>query len=272
MPVEISSLPIGKFKKFAYTSNAAKRAAQKGLALGRTIYKDSGLFYKIWKVSSTVHRKIFIDGLPVEVSNKNSDDQEVLLGYLCGLFDHTTCPAFVDHIYELGRLAGYITRAGTPVTPAELETKDGAEFVRAIIDRSMHAGFILRDLHAGNVVRLGDGRLSLIDLETPLSHLYSLDMDAEITSGALRRGICSVYRKSILDVFDVRSTTPRTLEMRRDLWRRVSPSLVAIGDRPIRDASSGIAMMEDYVEPSGDGHFAMDQAWIDGARKFLADI
>jgi hypothetical protein len=272
MSVEISTLPISTFNKFPYASSATKRAAEQGRDLGRTIYTDSNKFYKIWKTSSSVHRMIFVDGKPIEVNNKNADGQEVLLGLLCGLFDEKTCPALVDHIHQSGRLVGYITRAGAPVTPAELETGDGVEFINGITDRSLRSGFVLRDLHAGNVVRLDDGRLSLIDLETPLSHLYSLDIDAEITSGALRRGICAAYRRAIHDVFDVRSTTPRVLEMRRDLWRRVRPSLVPIGAGPSRDTRSGIALMEDYVESTGDGHFQADWAWIEGARKFLSEI
>jgi hypothetical protein len=87
---------------------------------------------------------------------------------------------------------------------------------------------VLRDLHVGNLVRLSDGRISLIDLETPLSHLDTLDLNVEIQSGALRRGIIPAYRRFILDFFDLRCSDPdiiaaRTLPVRLPTLQMVQP-------------------------------------------------
>lgn len=260
--MELKDIPFHRLKQIAYESAAVRRAAQKGRELARRIFEEADVFHKVWPATSKVHRTVYVSGAPLVVeSNVDAAGNEQLLGFLCGLYDKAICPGFIENIYSDGKLVGYSTRRGKPLTEKELKGADCASFVEYCIQRSLEARHVMRDLHVGNLVRLPDGRISLIDLETPISHLDTLDLNMEIQTGALRRGIIPAYRQFLLDFFDLRCSDPTIIAARTLPFRLRTSQLVQPKRRKAAASSNGVDVktgfsgLEEYVpiRASADG-------------------
>lgn len=191
--------------ELVYESAAKARAKKKGLALSRKLFSDGDTVVKAWPQRSTVWNSVYVAGkLEKFHPLKALKDKPTLPIFASGLMNEGLCPAFVDHIYENSILVGYATRKGAPLTEGEIAQADVQRFISTLIDQTLSSGYVYRDLHGGNLIRLPDGRISLIDLETPVARLEDLDLDEEIQTGALRRGILRPYRRFILNRFDRR--------------------------------------------------------------------
>lgn len=212
--MQVKSLALDMMRRIRYDSAAVRRAKLRGKDLARKIYDGGDYYYKIWPKESKVHKIVFVDGQPSVVSNVADDGSEKLLGFIVKLYNDNVCPAFVKHIYDGDKLVGYATRVGSVLSEDDLSSEDLSVFVDQVIKFSIQSRHILRDLHLKNLIRLPDGRISLIDLETPLAHLDSVDLVEESLSGSLRRGILPQYKRFVLDFFDFRCTSSEILSAR----------------------------------------------------------
>lgn len=243
--MELAEIDFQRLVPVNYKSAAQRRAAARGMVLARKIYRDEHYFYKVWPAESRVWRTVYKNGTPIVLdANKDAQGQKQLPGFLYGLYDETIVPGFVSYIYSQQTLVGYITKAGEVLTPQDAEAAECQAFIGNVIKRSLLSRHILRDLHAGNVTRLANGQLSLIDLETPIAHLDSLDLNVEAQNGALRRGIFPKYRQFILDFFDFRCTEPEIIAGRSSAsFSSKRESLVGQASVPVASQ----ATLEDYM-------------------------
>jgi hypothetical protein len=213
--MKLRAIDITSLREVSYESAAKRRAEARGSELARKIYEGKDLIYKIWPRYNKTWRRIYVGSSPILLHNpRSSSGQFALPGFLAGLYDRETAPGFVDYIYSGKRLVGYVTLKGAPIEPDDIDSAECSTLIDRVIERTVKHRHVLRDLYHANIVRLPDGRLSLIDLETPISHLDTLDLNAEIEGGALRRGTASRYRKFLVDFFDRRVSSPAILSAR----------------------------------------------------------
>ena len=201
----LSTLEVARLREVPYRSAAKERAAKSGVAMTRRIYDAGDCIVKLWPADWRGWN-VVVDGARRRRFRQAGAGAMVLPGETLGIYDPRTVPAFGEYVYsDEGRLVGYTTQRGTVVDRAEVDgAADCIALVDLLIERSAAAGHILRDVHAGNLIRLPDGRVSLIDLETPLARLETLDLDHEVTTGSLRRGTSQRYRQFIFDQVDRR--------------------------------------------------------------------
>jgi hypothetical protein len=202
----VSSLDVTRLEEVPYKSAAKNRAAQAGVRLHRRVYDGGDCIIKLWP-ADWLGWNVVVDGAGRRRFRGAGDSApKVLPGTTLGIYDARFVPAFGEYIYtDDGDLVGYTTRKGMVVEKADVDgAPDCITLVDDLIVRSISSGYILRDLHAGNLIRLPDGRLSLIDLETPLARLDTLDLNNEVANGALRRGTSQRYRQFIFDYMDRR--------------------------------------------------------------------
>lgn len=205
----LSELDVSRLRELPYRSAAKDRAAKAGLTLIRRVYDTGELIVKLWPVDWRGWNLV-VDGNRRRRFHRERDGAATRLpGDALGIYDARTTPAFADYVYaDTGELVGYATRRGIVVNREEMDSAaDCVALVDLLIERSLATGHILRDVHAGNIIRLPDGRVSLIDLETPLARLATLDLNHEVETGALRRGTSQRYRQFIFDLVDRRQST-----------------------------------------------------------------
>ena len=277
--MRLANIDLETLEVIHYRSAAIRRAKQRGRRMSRQIYKDSQYAYKIWSRGSRGHRVAFVAGEAVFCDNRGAAGEEQLLGFLCGMYDDKICPAFVENIYSRGRLRGYRTRLGEPLSKANSADQNVRDFIEEMINASLRSGYVYRDLHPGNLIRLGDGRISLIDLETPIAELRSLDLNLEIQNGSLRRGIFLKYRQFILDHFDSRNQTGLDSPALNSVGSGLVASMDMINSDKLDygDLDFGISENEDPATAQGlrgkrKNYYGGTLAWIDEARKMLASL
>jgi hypothetical protein len=267
--VELETLDFDRLTPVSYASAARRRAAARGVELARKIFRDDNFYYKVWPAESRVCRTVYVAGQPIIISLSGGDGREYLPGFLCGLYDDAIVPGFVDNIYSKGRLVGYITQAGEVLDANMADKEECLAFLKDVIQRSIQSRHIIRDLHPGNVIRLPSGRLSLIDLETPLAHLDSLDLNLETQSGALRRGTFLHYRQFILDFFDVRCTDAVLIGERQKTIRSMfqATSIERYSPSDIREPLEEF-VTDPILKASGDAVLM----WIANVERQLAEL
>lgn len=195
--MQLSEIDFSTLERVEYSSKHVDRILATGAPRPRDVYRDGRRFYKLWGPSYSDHRVVYWRGRRHVVDNQDPERGEVLLGHLCGLYDERVCPAFIENVYDGDRLAGYVTEGGTVQSTDTFVGSDVDEFVDAFIERSLASGFVFRDLKARNIIRLDDGRLSLIDLDTPLVSLNGYSASHEQRSGSLARFTLARYRNFI---------------------------------------------------------------------------
>lgn len=234
---QLEDLPLESMERVHYVSAATKRANRMGRELARKLYCDDSYYYKVWSETYQVHRIVYAHGQPVLV-NTDRNNAEQLLGIQCRLYNNDTCPALVGHIYSRsGNLRGYVCHKGSVVEKQDMGSPKILDFIKRLISASFDADHILRDIHNGNLIYLPDGRVSLIDFETPLAHIYTLDLNEEVQSGSLRRGNAPLYRRFVLDLFDVRAESEYAVIAKERLKAKPVSQLLASGGVPVRTGS-----------------------------------
>jgi hypothetical protein len=218
--MQLAAINFSVLAKVEYRSKQVERVVATGLPAPRTIYADAQFFFKIWPASNSDCRTVYWKGNRYLVNNRDQNNHEVLIGFLYGLYDESVCPAFVDHIYDGSSLVGYITRRGIPLPTQEEESTAFNDFVKVFFQRSLHSGLVHRDLKLRNVVRLNDGRLSLIDLECPLTLLNGFSRTRERRNGSLARFTSKRYRSLIKSYLNPINLSPKILTARARIKKR----------------------------------------------------
>jgi hypothetical protein len=225
--MKLTSINFEGMQKVEYRSRQVERIVASGSPPPRQVFANAHFFFKIWRPENIDHRIVYWKGTRRLVENRNSNGQEVLLGFLYGLYDENLCPAFVEHIYDGPRLVGYVTKRGKPVSSAEETSPEFENFVRLLFRRSLRSGVVHRDLKPANVIKLTDGRLSLIDLECPLTLLNGYSVKREKKNGSLAKFTSRRYRKLIKKFLDPECKISKIVEARRRIENAL-PSFFAL--------------------------------------------
>jgi hypothetical protein len=263
--MRLEDINLKALREVPYDSAAKRRAQARGGELSRKVYEDKDLVYKIWPKSAKPWRTIYVGGVATLLTSPVGPDGKLALpGFTAGLYDSITVPAFVDYIYSGKHLVGYATQKGIPLTAEEADSAECLALVDRIIERTIKHRHVLRDLYYANIIRLPNGKLSLIDLETQIAHLDTLDLNAELETGALRRITAKRYRQFLIDFFDVRVTTPSILRARAN--RQATSHLIS-GKSPAPAAKEAPISMK--PEPSKSNNVV---AWIESVRARLGQL
>jgi hypothetical protein len=195
--MQLSALSLEDLEIVEYRSKQVERIVSEGKPRPRTIYRCENYYYKIWTSDYKDHRTVFWRGKRRLARNIDVSGNEVLLGFLYGLYDESICPAFTEHIYDGTKLVGYKVRAGEVLPSLSMDEPDHRAFTQHLTKLSLASGFVHRDLKARNMIRLPDGRLSLIDLECPLTMLAGISIEREMRDGCLARYTFKGYQEFV---------------------------------------------------------------------------
>jgi hypothetical protein len=212
--MQLPSIDFSALSQIKYRSTQVERITAAGMPSPRKIFADEHLFYKLWPSHNLDARTVVWRGKRRLVENRNQHGNEVLLGFLYGLYDEAICPAFVDHIYDGPKLIGYVTRRGKPLAKEDEARPEFREFIGQFFLRSLRAGVVHRDLKARNIIEMEDGRLSLIDLECPLTLLNGYSPRREKKNGSLARFTSKRYRQLIKKYLDPLATNSKIKKAR----------------------------------------------------------
>ena len=159
------------------------RIDDNGINQGRAVYYDreNNLYYKLF--------------------NKNYCRLDnFTLAVKCNFFDGLT-PALVDYIYDDSQLIGYVTKAGKTISDNEFDTHlIPNEFTEKLINKIKNTDLFFYDFVPSNIVRLDDGQLSLIDLESvyKISDLFKINKhNAKIKPDSLYDVVYNEWRKKM---------------------------------------------------------------------------
>jgi hypothetical protein len=205
-----------------------------GKPLPRVVFSDADHVYKVWRRDYRLHRRVFFGAAAVEIGLEGLDGRQQLPGFLLGLYDESVCPAFVSNIYFGDQLAGYIMRRGRVIDRFQSRNPAHDRFLARIIDNSLASGFGFRDLKPNNIIEMPDGRLSLIDLDTPLASLKHYSPEREVRGGSLASFTLPEYQSFLRQWIDPRTDDPRVLAARA----RMAEEPPILGEEPGRPDSS----------------------------------
>jgi len=162
--------------------------------LERFFFRHDGMIYKLWGERYNVKDYVAINGEYVRHNYRdaNSGIAAIDLGFI----DSKTCPALLDLIWDAdGVCRGYVMTEGKSLSSVgEISN----EFVDLICSRSLSTGFLSTDFAPKNIIRVEQG-LSLIDIDTVVTRLDSLDLEFETSRGSLRAHVIPEYKRFILD-------------------------------------------------------------------------
>ncbi len=137
------------FNKFKLIRDKYNRIDEKGINHGRSIYFDeqNSLYYKIF-------HKDYIRRTNFEMAIKKN-------------FFDGMIPALVSLITDDGMIVGYVSKAGKVLSDNEFDEHLVPDNLKVkMIQRIKETGLFFYDLVPSNIIRLDDGQLSLIDLES----------------------------------------------------------------------------------------------------------
>jgi hypothetical protein len=161
--------------------------------LDREFYKQDNLIYKLWGSSYIVKDMVIVSGQYIKHSY--SSEKNGIAAIDIGFVNQETCPGLVDLIWDNGICRGYVMIYGEAL---ERDDQITPEFLDLIIRVSAKCGFVHSDFSPKNIARI-NGRLSLIDLDTVMSKISSMDMKFDLLNGSLRPHVVSQYRVFVLD-------------------------------------------------------------------------
>lgn len=114
-----------------------------------------------------------------------------------GFLDHELSSAFIDNVYHNDELIGYVSKKGSHIdeylAPNGSYRSDFIDFMIKICMRARFTGWIPSDICHNNVVSV-NGTFSLIDYNSHLTKLDSMDYDFELKHGVLRDHIYPFIR------------------------------------------------------------------------------
>jgi SAM-dependent methyltransferase len=180
--MQLSDINIKELQAVSYKSKAMRPYIKAKVKPPRRIYKDGQYFYKIWDPDYSERRIIVYDGQRIFIDTRDPHGKEILPGFQFGLFDQHICPAFVDYIHDGDTLRGYKTLSGQPLASFDPLDPVLTKYIAYFMQMTLASGFVYRDLKPRNIIKLPNGSLSLIDLESPIASLSRLQL-----TPALRR-------------------------------------------------------------------------------------
>ena len=235
--IQLSAIDFSRLRVITYPSKYLAITLRRGLPLPRVVFADRRYVYKLWRRGfHTFQGQVRVGAQRQDVASAGPEGP-TLVGFRVGLYDDRLCPGFAGGIYVGQQLVGYRMIRGKPIRSLSLEDRQHREFVQHLVDRTLRSGIVYSDLRAANVVKLPDGRLSLVDLDTTLSTLFEFDRRYELRKGALRGHLDGDYRRALLDFFNPACENPSIVEARR-LHSR-PPKIVAVAHFE-QDASDAV--------------------------------
>lgn len=162
--------------------------------LERFFFRHGGMIYKLWGKRYNVKDYIAVNGEYVRHSYR--DAASGIAAIDLGFVDSQTCPALIDLIWDTEEVCrGYVMTEGMSLSSVSEITED---FFDLICSRSLSTGFLSTDFAPKNIIRVEQG-LSLIDLDTVVTRLDSLDLEFETSKGSLRAHVVPEYKRFIHD-------------------------------------------------------------------------
>ena len=159
------------------------RIDDKGINHGRAIYYDreNDLYYKIF-------HKDYVRRINFEMAIKKN--------FFDGLI-----PALVGLIVDDGDIVGYVSKAGKVLSGNEFDTHlIPNEFTEKLINKIKDTDLFFYDFVPSNIIKLDDGQLSLIDLESvyKISDLFNIEKhNAKIKPDSLYDVVYNEWRKQL---------------------------------------------------------------------------
>ena len=159
------------------------RIDDKGINHGRAIYYDrkNDLYYKIFH-NDYVRRINF--------------EMAIRKNFFNGL-----TPALVGLIFDNDDIVGYVSKAGQVLSDNEFDTHlIPDEFTKKLINKIKDTELFFYDFVPSNIIRLKDGQLSLIDLESvyEISELFDIEKhNAKIKPDSLYDVVYNEWRKQM---------------------------------------------------------------------------
>ena len=162
--------------------------------LERFFFRHDGMIYKQLGERYNVNDYVAKNG--EYVRHNYRDSASGIAAIDLGFIDSKTCPALLDLIWDAdGVCRGYVMTEGKSLSSVgEISN----EFVDLICSRSLSTGFLSTDFAPKNIIRVEQG-LSLIDIDTVVTRLDSLDLEFETSKGSLRSHVVPEYKRFILD-------------------------------------------------------------------------
>jgi len=185
-------------KHFKVVRNKYNRIDNNGINQGRIIYNDAvagdfktdidGIKYKPGELYYKLFNKNYI--------RKDNFKTAIEKNFFEGL-----APALVGLIIDGDDIIGYISKAGQVLSNNEFdEHLIPDDFKDKIIQRVKDTGLFFYDLVPSNIIRLDDGQLSLIDLESvyKISELFNIKKhNAKIKPNSLYDVVYNEWRKQM---------------------------------------------------------------------------
>ncbi|HEY0292148.1 MAG TPA: methyltransferase domain-containing protein, partial [Hansschlegelia sp.] len=128
-----------------------------------------------------------------------------------------------------------------------VEESESSAFIQQFIQRSLRSGFVHRDFKRRNVIKLPDGRLSLIDLEAPIVALAKLKRRSKSGTRLLPTLIHKYYPEFIHSFIDGSTRDPEILSARRR-WKTPPPFRIILSESGPAEAEAKIVRVEDVKE------------------------
>lgn len=142
---------------------------------------DDHFVYKVWGATHLTHKIVISSGK--DYIHTFRDSSAGISSLDLGLISTDNCPALFDVIWDSSaNCRGYVTRRGTSVTRQDIPD----DFIRKLCDGFVQRGFALNDICEDNMIMI-DGKISLIDLDSPPSCLSTIDIRYDQEHGCLRR-------------------------------------------------------------------------------------
>ena len=158
-----------------------------GTTRDRFLYCDAEFWYKTWGEG-------YLSQSPYGAAGELRKHRSLLQkphGFEVGLFVPEISAAFQGFIYdENNNVRGYITKAGAQ--PKRISEN----FIEAVYQACINCGWAYADFCFNNVIET-EGQLSLIDFDTHLSEISTMDIGFEEKNGALRPHIFSKFSEQL---------------------------------------------------------------------------
>lgn len=160
-----------------------------GSSRDRRIYRNGDRWYKVWG-------EHYLDASVYASAGQFHSHVPRLRrphGFELGLFTQSNSPAFLCDLYDdFGNVRGYVTRAGSRVSSSTLSDS----FVDMFFQQCLDLGWIYSDFCFKNLVQVDEG-VSLIDFDTHLTKVATVDAEFERLKGALRPHVEERFRNRV---------------------------------------------------------------------------
>jgi len=157
----------------------------------RQFYVDDHYIYKLWSPRYSV-KDMYITGNKYskwDYGNRPKSIASIDIGFM----NRNIASALVDLIWQGEQCVGYVTEKRNKVT------KIPQNFYEQVLKQSLKTGYFYVDFCTKNVCEI-NGVYSLIDYDTPLTELASLNYDFEVKSGVFRNHVDVRYRDKIMSL------------------------------------------------------------------------